>query len=132
MSRIISINSSDFQNKILGSDKPIILEFYSHGCPHCKAFKDVYQHLSDVMGDSVDFARIDVLASEENRQLAVSRGVRGVPTMEMFYRGRVICNVVGNHPFDKMVEILEESLSEKDENIAPHTLLYDLPTVKSK
>jgi hypothetical protein len=82
------------------------------------------------MGNEIIFTRIDVLQSEENWQLALSRGIRGVPSMELFYKGRIICNIIGNHPFEKMVEILEESLHEKDENVAPHTLLYELPYAK--
>ncbi len=124
---IVDVESNDFQYKVLCCIHPIILEFYSHSCPHCMAFKAVYQHLSDVMEGDAVFSRLDVLGSEANRQLAIARGVRGVPTMEMFYKGRVICSVIGNHPLAKMVEILEESLKEKDENIAPHTLLYELP-----
>jgi thioredoxin 1 len=132
MSKIIDIDSSDFQEKILDCDKPVILEFYSHSCPHCRAFKDVYSHLYDVLGKKAEFARVDVLASENNRQLAIKRGVKGVPTTEVFYKGRVLCSVIGNHPFEKIVKLLEESLSEKDENIAPHTLLYDLPKINQK
>lgn len=126
MSKIMDINSVDFKDKILKCDEPILLEFYSHACPHCQAFGVVYDHLNEVLGEDMKFARVDVLASEDNRQLALSRGVRGVPTMELFYKGRVICNILGNHPFEKMITILEESVKRRDENVAPHTLLYEL------
>jgi thioredoxin-like negative regulator of GroEL len=126
LSEIIEVDAGDFKERVLRSHGPIILEFYSHGCPHCQVFSAVYARLNEVMGREMKFARLDVLASEDNRQFALSRGVRGVPTMELFYNGRVICSILGNHPFDKMVAILEESLRRKDENVAPHTLLNEL------
>lgn len=124
----MEVNFGDFKDKILKCDGLILLEFYSHACPHCQAFSIVYNRLDELLGKEMKFAKLDVLANEDNRQLALSRGVRGVPTMELFYKGRVICSILGNHPFEKMVAILEESIRRKDENVAPHTLLYELQT----
>jgi thioredoxin 1 len=126
MSEIVEVDSTTFMDKVLNSEEPVILEFYSHACPHCKAFNAVYSHLSEVIGVKAMFTKLDVLFNEDNRQLAISRGIRGVPTIEVFYRGRVIGSVVGNHPFKNITKILEDCLDDKDENVAPHTLLHEL------
>ena len=71
-------------------------------------------------------SEFDVLLNENNRHLALDRGVRGVPTIDIFYKGRVIGSVVGNHSFENVVQILEDCINKKEGNIAPHTPLLEL------
>ena len=69
---------------------------------------------------------LDVLLNEDNRRLALERGVRGVPTIDAFYRGKLIGSVVGDHPFENVFEVLEDCVRKKEGNIASHTPLHEL------
>ncbi len=124
--RVTEVTASSFGSDVLGGDEPVIVEFFSHGCPHCQVFNPIFDKLSDTIGDRAKFVRLDVLLNEDNRKLAVGRGVRGVPTIEVFYRGRIIGSIVGNHPMDKMVESLDKFLEGKDEHFGEHTPIHKL------
>ena len=91
-------------------------------------FNPIYDNLSKAIGDGTKFVRLDVLLNKDNGKLAVSRGVRGVPTIEVFYRGRIVGSIVGNHPLDKMVESLKGFLAEKDKHFGENTPLHKLLT----
>ena len=77
MSRIVEVDSGTFRDKVLSCEEPVILEFYSHACPHCRAFKAIYTRLSEVLDGKAKFTEFDVLLNEDNRHLALDRGVRG-------------------------------------------------------
>jgi thioredoxin 1 len=100
-----------------------VVEFFSHSCPHCMRFKPIYEELSEILKDQAKFFKIDVLLVDENRNLAHDRGVRSVPTLEVFYRGRVIGSIVGYHHLEKVYETIKNFLSKKDEYVGPSTSL---------
>jgi thioredoxin-like negative regulator of GroEL len=121
--RVTEIRSDTFPGEVLGVDEPVIVEFYSRGCPHCQVFNPIFDSISDRMGDQAKFVRLDVHSSEGNLRLAMGRGVRGVPTTEVFYRGRILGSLVGVHPLDQMEGTLEKFLSERDRHFEVHTPL---------
>lgn len=76
MSSIVEISADSFDCEVLEVDLPVIVEFFSHSCPHCIKFKPIYEELSEILKNQAKFVKIDVLLSEENRVLAHNRGVK--------------------------------------------------------
>lgn len=123
MSKIHEISASSFHDNVIHVRKPVVVEFYSHSCPHCIKFAPVYSQLSDALDGEVRLAKIDVIKNEANRNFAHSRGIRTVPTLEVFYHGRVIGNIVGYHEIKTILSAVKGFLSKKHENIGPGTTL---------
>ena len=86
----------------------------------------MYTQLAERLNGQAEFFKIDVVHNKANRTLAHSRGVRTVPTLELFYHGRVIGNIVGYHKITKVESSIKEFLSKKTENVGPGTLLAEL------
>ena len=125
MSDVVEISAGDFDEKVLDSDEAVVVEFFSHSCPHCIKFNPIYRELTQVLNGEAKFVKIDVL-SKQNRILAHSRGVRTVPTLEVFYQGRVIGNITGYHHLEKVYEAIKGFLTKKEENVGPGTPLERL------
>jgi thioredoxin-like negative regulator of GroEL len=123
---ISEISASSFDKEVLHVEEPVVVEFFSHSCPHCIKFGPVYTQLAEALDGEARFIKIDVLGSEANRALAHSRGVRTVPTLEVLYRGRVIGSMVGYHEAKKVVPTVKGFLSKKEENIGPGTSLANV------
>jgi thioredoxin 1 len=126
MSKICEISASSFDKDVLHVEGPVVVEFFSHSCPHCIKFGPVYMQLADKLNGEARFIKIDVVLSKANRNLAHSRGVRTVPTLEVFYHGRVIGSIVGYHKIKKIVSTVKEFILKKDENVGPGTPLTNL------
>lgn len=126
MTDIVDISAGSFHEEIIEREGPVVLEFFSHSCPHCIRFSPVYRKLADTLGGQARFMRIDVLSSTENQALAHSRGVHTVPTLEIFYCGRVIGTIVGNHHFERVCEVVNGFLTRKDAYVGPGTSLKNL------
>ncbi len=104
----------------------MIVELFSNSCPHCIRFNPVYEELADILKGRAKFVKINVPLNEEHKALAHHRGVRSLPTLEIFYQGRVIGNIVGYHHLEKIYETIKDFLSKKDEHIGPSTRLENL------
>ena len=123
MPKILELSANSFHKTVMHAKKPVVVEFYSHSCPHCIKFAPVYSQLADVLNGEVRLARIDVIRNNANRDFAHSRGIHTVPTLEIFYHGRVIGNIIGYHEVKTIVSAVKRFLSKKLENIGPGTKL---------
>ncbi len=128
LTKIYSISAGSFHDKVIHVKKPVVVEFFSHSCPHCKKFAPVYMRLANALDGDVRLVKLDVIRDDANRNFAHSRGIRTVPTIEIFYHGRVIGNILGYHETKKVVAIVKEFLSKKDENVGPGTPLIEVDT----
>ena len=121
MSSIIEISAGSFHSEVIEVDEPVVVEFFSNSCSHCIRFRPIYEKLSETLKGQAKFVKINVPLNEENKALAHNRGIRSLPTLEVFYQGRAIGNIVGYHPFEKVYEIIKDILSKKEKHIGPST-----------
>ena len=119
------ISAKSFDKEVREPNEPVV-EFFSHSCPHCLKFSPVYKKVSEALGQEAKFVKIDVMLDDSNRTLTHQRGVRTVPTLEIFYEGGVIGNIVGYHHFEKVAEALKGFLIKKDKYVGPSTPLNKL------
>jgi thioredoxin 1 len=125
------ISAKSFEAEVLEANKPVVVEFFSHCCPHCIKFSPVYKKVSEAFGREAKFVKIDAMLNDSNKNLAHHRGVRTVPTLEVFYKGRVIGNIVGYHHFERVAEALKGFLIKKDEYVGPSTPLNKLSEMRT-
>jgi thioredoxin len=120
------VPARSFSEEVLEAEGPVVVEFFSHSCPHCIKFNPIYKELSEILAGEARFLRVDVLASEVNRLLAHDRGVRSVPTIQVVYQGRTIGSITGYHHLEKVYEGVKGFLAKKDEFVGPSTPIHEL------
>jgi len=104
------INKDNFEQEVLKSDKPVIVDFYSDECPPCEVLAPIFENLADTYSDHVKFVKI---YRQENRELAVSLDVTSSPTILFFKHGAEIgtrMNGYINKP--QMRKAIEETFGE--------------------
>lgn len=87
-----------FGDKVLGSTKTVLVDFWAPWCPPCRAMAPGLESLAKSMDKDLDVVKVDIEASSENRQLANKYGVRGIPNMQVFQHGDVVEELVGMRP----------------------------------
>lgn len=92
---IVMLNDSDFDEKVLNSDKPVLVDFFANWCGPCKMIAPYLDELADEFKGKVTVAKLDV---DQNGQSAMKFGVRGIPTMILFENGQQKEVVVGADP----------------------------------
>lgn len=122
MPEILELQADEWESEVMSVDGPIVVDFWHHMCGWCQKLDPIFAQLPDRF-EKVKFAKMNVLDSAENRQIAMDAGVLGTPTIKVFCDGRSIGEVVGFRPLDRLVKELGEILASKDDCLEHSTPL---------
>ncbi|MEM8800294.1 MAG: thioredoxin TrxA [Pseudomonadota bacterium] len=103
-----NIQDSEFEEKVLQADKPVLVDFWAEWCGPCKQIGPSLEELASEMKEQVTIAKLNI---DDNPQTPNKYGVRGIPTMLLFKNGEVSAMKVGALPKLKIKEWIEESLA---------------------
>lgn len=81
---MLEINAENFEAEVLKSDKPVLLDFWGTKCEPCKALMPAVEKLAEKYGNKIKFCKLN---TAENRRLAISQKVLGLPTIAMYKDG---------------------------------------------
>lgn len=86
------ITKENFEQEVLQSDQPVLLEFWANWCGQCKAFAPVIDEICKDMDGKVKVCKVEV---DENPELAAEYEVRAIPTMFIIKDGEVVDTIEG-------------------------------------
>ncbi|MBU2648051.1 thioredoxin [bacterium] len=92
---LVIVSDSDFEEKVLKSDQPVLVDFYADWCGPCKMIAPFLSELADEFQGKVKIAKLNV---DQNVQAASRFGVRSIPTLILFEKGQQKEMTVGADP----------------------------------
>lgn len=105
MSKLIEGREDNFETEVLGSEVPVIVDFYADWCQPCRRLAPVLEKLSEKVGDSARIVKVNV---ETETALAEAYRIRSLPTIAFFKDGEVVSQTSGI----MSLEALEAKLAE--------------------
>ena len=102
---IIEIGSNDWQDKVISSKTPVIVDFWAPWCPWCMKLMPIFEEVSKQYEGKMVFAKVNV---EEHDDIAQASGVMGIPVLKMFCDGRNVGELVGYMSKEKLVQELDK------------------------
>ena len=93
--RIRTVTGGTFEELVLDAEGPVVAEFMSYGCAHCRVMEPILQQVAAMVEPGETIVRINIAVEQ---RLAASYAVEGTPTLVMFLDGREVSRVEGPRP----------------------------------
>ncbi len=91
----IDVTDATFEEVVLNSDKPVIVDFWAEWCGPCRMVGPIVKELAEEYGDKAVITKMDV---DSNPGTSVKFGIRNIPTILFFKNGEVVDKQVGAVP----------------------------------
>jgi len=96
-----------FQDQVLNSDKPVLVDFWAEWCMPCKFIAPTVQELAKEYGDQMKFGKLNV---DENPSIASQYGISGIPSLLVYKGGKVVDTVVGAVPKPHLEAVIKKHI----------------------
>ena len=104
---IPAVTDGEFEDKVIQSSKPVIVDFWAAWCGPCKALSPVLEELATENSGKVDFYKLNI---DENAETTTKYAIKGIPTLLLFKDGKIIDQLTGNAPKSQLQSLLEKGL----------------------
>lgn len=101
------ITNENFESEVKQSALPVLLDFYADWCQPCQELAPTVAELAEEYTGRVKVCKVNV---DEARELALSFGVRSIPTLVLMKNGEVVATVVGTRPKSALEEFVNQVL----------------------
>ena len=103
LSKVIEIKENEFEEKVLKSDKKVVVDFYATWCVPCRKFSPIVEEVAKEKED-INFYKINI---DNAHNISDKYAVTAIPTLLVIENGKEINRSVGIISKDKIIEMLE-------------------------
>ncbi len=91
----IEITDANFEQEVLKSDKPVLIDFWAVWCGPCKMIAPVVEEIATEYDGKLKVGKLDV---DNNPEVSMKFGIRSIPTLMVFKGGKVVEQIIGAVP----------------------------------
>ena len=107
MAAPVKVTDATFDQKVLNSDTPILVDFWAEWCGPCKMIAPVLEEIAQELDGQLTIGKLDV---DDNPDTAMAFGVMSIPTLLLFKGGQPVDRIVGYQPKAQLKKRLETHL----------------------
>lgn len=99
----MKITSENFEQEVLNSELPVLVDFFATWCGPCKMMSPIVEQIEKEMEGKVKVYKID---TDEEQELAIKYGIMSIPTFIIFKEGKVSATAVGMRDKEELIKLL--------------------------
>jgi len=103
----LTFTDDNFEQEVLKSDKPVLIDFWAVWCGPCKMIAPIVEELAVEYEGKAKIGKLDV---DENQNVSIKYGVRSIPTLLIFKDGKVVDTIIGAVPKAHIVQKLNAAI----------------------
>ncbi len=104
---MLEFTDANFEQEVLKSDVPVLVDFWAVWCGPCKMIAPFVQEISSEYAGKAKVGKLDV---DNNPQVAMTYGIRSIPTLLIFKGGKVVDQIVGAVPKNTIMSKIDGQL----------------------
>ena len=104
---IVHISDESFEEEVLQSKQPVLIDYWAEWCGPCKMFAPVLDEIATEYSDRLKVVKLNI---DDNPQTPPKYGIRGIPTLMVFKNGQVEATKVGAVSKAQLTAFLDDSL----------------------
>ncbi len=105
----LKVTDDNFQEEVLNSDKPVLVDFWAEWCMPCLMLTPIIDELHKEYEGKIKVGKLNV---DENRATASQYGVMSIPTVKLFKDGKIVKEFIGVQPKQVYEQAIKEVLGD--------------------
>ncbi len=108
MGKALTFTDDSFEEDVLNSDKPVLVDFWAEWCGPCRMVGPVVEELAGEYEGKAKIGKVDV---DNNPEISTKYGIRSIPSLLIFKNGEVVDQIVGAVPKAQLKKQLEAQMT---------------------
>ncbi|GBD40094.1 MAG: thioredoxin [Deltaproteobacteria bacterium] len=102
---IVELKDSNFDNEVLKSQLPVLVDFWAPWCGPCRVLAPVVEEIASSYKGKLKVAKLNV---DENQEIAMKYGIRSIPTLILFKDGKALDQIIGAVPKSEIEKMIKK------------------------
>ena len=104
MSALKQVTDATFDQEVLNSDKPVLVDFWAEWCGPCRMVAPILEQIAEEHGEKLEIVKLN---TDENPEVSTRYGVLNIPMLNVYVNGEVAKTIVGAKPKRALLKDLE-------------------------